>query len=192
MNITPEIVRELLHYDPDTGVFTHRERGEHWFKSSSHCKAWNTRFAGKRAGGIRSNSVSGYRRHDIGLLGRDRLAHHLAWLYMTDEPLPDEIDHINRDATDNRWCNLRPAIHIDNGRNLSMKRNNTSGVTGVSWCNRRGKWRAYGKKDGRQHWLGYHDDIDLAAKAVKAFHSLNGFDPEHGLEKTRYRRRVAC
>lgn len=54
-----------------------------------------------------------------------------------------EIDHINRDKTDNRKENLRYADRSLNTSNIGIQKNNTSGVLGVSFCQLKQKWRAY-------------------------------------------------
>lgn len=56
---------------------------------------------------------------------------------------PDKlIDHKDRDHTNNRWTNLREASRADNNRNVGVRSDNTSGLTGISryrfdprfWC----------------------------------------------------------
>lgn len=177
-----EIVRELLHYDPETGVFTWLARGERWFKTARDCQSWNTRYSGKRAGRVLTFPKTGYQYRGIRVLGRDCKEHRLAWLYMTDEPLPSEIDHKSRDGTDNRWSNLRSSTRANNSRNRSMPRNNTSGITGVTWHKPTGRWLAGCKINGVRHNLGRFDDLDDAAKKVKEFRAEHGFDPGHGCE----------
>lgn len=98
--LTSERLRELLDYDPETGVFTNRfSRGA------------------AKAGAVAGRSIgsSGYLR--IMVSGRHYLAHRLAWLYMTGEWPKEEVDHINRDKIDNRWANLREATRTDNAIN---------------------------------------------------------------------------
>lgn len=185
MNITPEIVRELLHYDPETGIFTWRERGRHWFQSYRSYRSWNGKNTGKRAGYTHTDQ-SGYQCRCIQFLGNPTHEHRLAWLWMTDEPLPCQIDHENRIATDNRWSNLRAADFTTNARNASMNRTNTSGYAGVSWVKRLGKWKAYCGLDGKPRYLGVYSDINDAAQAVADFRAKHGFDPGHGKEVAHY------
>ncbi|WP_157033074.1 HNH endonuclease [Halomonas sp. S2151] len=178
------MVKELLHYDPDTGIFTWKSRDRRWFSSNVGWGVWNGRFAGKRAGCERGNSANGYRRRRISILNSYYLEHRLAWLWMEGGPVPEQIDHVNRDATDNRWANLREAKHIQNGRNQSLHSNNSSGYGGVSRSS--GKWRARCHMLGKDHHIGTFDDVEKAAEAVQEFRRLHGFSPEHGLTPPRY------
>ena len=125
-----EALKERLRYDPETGDFF-------WIKPTG------ARTAGAKAG---SQHCKGY--WSIGFRGKLYLAHRLAW-YMTFSEWPVQIDHINHDRLDNRLCNLRSVEHVDNGRNQKIPSNNTSGICGVCWDRRRGKWVAGIKVDGR-------------------------------------------
>ena len=182
MDITPEIVRELLLYNPLTGVFTWRSRGDHWFKTAHSCRAWNTRLAGKRAGRYWADA-RGYRCRRVCLLGIEYLEHRLAWMWMLDDPLPSEIDHDNQDGTDNRWVNLFPSSRIKNQHNAHMNKNNTSGVTGVVRHIKTGRWHARGMVNGKRVHLGLFDEIDEAAMAVMEFRKEQNFSPRHGMRK---------
>lgn len=181
MDITPEIVRELLHYDSGTGIITWKPRCEKWFRYERDCRGWNTRYSGKRAGSLRANG-DGYQLRQIALIGRHFLEHHVIWMYMTDDPLPEEIDHKNHDGTDNRWCNIRASNHTNNQHNMSMYHNNTSGVTGVHWHRKANKWQAKCYLNGKCHYLGLFTELDEAAMEVMEFRMENGFDPKHGME----------
>ena len=95
----------------------------------------------------------------------------------------EEIDHINRNPLDNRRDNLRVCTSKENGRNLSIKINNQSGVPGVSKDNKSGKWRSRLMLEGKEINLGYYDDFNEAVKArSKAEHKYFGeYAPEHKL-----------
>jgi hypothetical protein len=82
------------------------------------------------------------------------MAHRLAWLYMTGAFPKEQIDHINLDRADNRWRNLREATQSQNRANVSAYANNTSGIKGVNWDKRAGKWRAQIYIAGRKTLLG--------------------------------------
>lgn len=78
------------------------------------------------------------------------------------------VDHINGDKLDNRRVNLRTCRQAENSRNTPRKRNNTSGVTGVSWDTTRQRWLAHIKVDRKFINLGWHDSLDAAAQARAA------------------------
>ncbi len=78
-----------------------------------------------------------------------------------------DVDHINRDPRDNRRENLRYLPHAHNSFNCGLKKNNRSGVTGVAWDRRRGKWRARIMVSGCDIFLGYFDSRDDAIAARK-------------------------
>lgn len=125
-------LKELLRYDPNTGVFT-------WLKRIS------IRInVGKQAGKV---NAQGYR--VIGVRGKTYRGARLAWLYMTGA-WPDQVDHINHDRLDDRWCNLREVDHPTNHRNLSLFKNNTSGRCGVSFLPRDRLWLSGNQVKNRQ------------------------------------------
>ena len=184
MKLTTDTVRDLLDYDPDTGVFTWLGRDWFWFSTEGSYKRWNTLFAGKEAGCIYTDAW-GYPRRMIKLLGKLRSASRLAFLWM-DEPLPEQVDHLDRDSLNNRWSNLAPSNNAENSKNLSKYRNNTSGVCGVSWHKPAGKWLARVKLGGKSHYLGHFADLEEAAAVVAEFRAANGFSPGHGQEHAGY------
>jgi hypothetical protein len=67
------------------------------------------------------------------------------------------------------------------GRNKRMPRNNTSGITGVSWNKEKNKWAANVGMGGKLKYLGLYDDKEVAAAVVREFRSLHGFSTEHGM-----------
>ena len=184
-DMTQSELKKLLHYDPNTGVFTWRKRDASLFKRASDCKSWNKRFSGNRAGCV-APTKGGYTNRQISIRGKLYREHRLAWLYMTGSAAPDEIDHINRNATDNRWTNLRAANNGLNHRNMSMKRSNTSGVTGVCFDASKGKWMAGAQLNGRTKFIGRYSLIEDAESAVKKFRAAHGYSPEHGKNRPHY------
>ena len=76
----------------------------------------------------------------------------------------ETIDHINRDKLDNRKCNIRLCTPKENSRNLSIAKNNTSGVTGVKKT-KHGKWNASIMVDRKGIHLGNFKTLEEAKEA---------------------------
>ena len=117
MSITQARLKELLDYDPSTGVFT-------WRRRSDVLPRWNTRYAGTRAG---TNWKGRYRQ--VGVGGRIYLEHRLAWFWVIGL-WPKEIDHVDCDGLNNRWDNLRTCTHSENQGN-ARARISAAGLKGV-------------------------------------------------------------
>lgn len=149
--LTQERLRELLHYEPTTGVFR-------WRISLSNRKP-----VGTIAGYIERH---GYR--CIRIEPRRYKAHRLVWLYVTGAWPKDQLDHINGVRTDNRVSNLREATRIENNRNSKFYANNTSGFRCVRWVARAKKWEAYIGFRGRHTYLGLFPTPEEASAAYEA------------------------
>lgn len=152
--LTVERLRELLRYDPSTGVFT-------WNKSVAQKIK-----IGDRAGRVTTGGRGGtYLR--IKIASREHYAHRLAWLYVHGEwpPVGMQIDHINGDSLDNRIANLRPATSSQNQANRRTQRQNTSGIKGVGWSKVDRKWRVRVTTNGWDRYVGVYDRIEDAAAA---------------------------
>ena len=156
-------LRELLDYDPETGVFRRRVRSS------------NRINVGDVAG---SANGDGYLK--IRILGRHYRAHRLAWLYAYGEWPVGQIDHINGRRDDNRIENLRDVNHCENTRNAKIKSNNKTGVLGVYWYKRNNKFYAQIRGEGRQIFIGSFDTLDAAAFARKEAERKYGYHSNHG------------
>lgn len=158
--LTAERLREVLHYDENTGVFT-------WQTSNS-----NRAPSGSKAGSLDSK---GYAR--IRVDGQDYRAHRLAWLWVFGAWPQSLVDHINHEKTDNRICNLREATASQNQQNRRLSRNNTSGYTGVHWDRHNNKWGATIGHLNTQKNLGRFESIEAAIQAyiaaASALHTRN-------------------
>lgn len=82
--------------------------------------------------------------------------------------LPDYIDHVDGDSTNNRIENLRPATQSQNIVNSRLKKNNTSGYKGVTYRKDTGKWRAAIMVNGKHISLGSYFTKEEAYEAYKA------------------------
>ena len=89
----------------------------------------------------------------------------LAWLYVTGEWPKYQIDHINMVRDDDSWTNLRLATSSQNNMNRRARAGTASGLKGVSWDSRSGKWVALITAFGVTTWLGVFDDPQEAHRA---------------------------
>lgn len=145
--ITQEQLKELLDYNPDTGIFLR-------LKSKNQHKAQTA------AGSVHHE---GYIR--IQISKKIYAGHRLAWLYVYGE-FPDcKIDHINGNTSDNRICNLRLANDIENARNRKIKSTSNSGFKGVS--KHLDLWRARYTSNGKTYNLGLFETKELASQAYE-------------------------
>lgn len=184
---TPEQLRQLLRYDPETGKLYWLPRPIEMF---GHCTpahqervraAWNGAWAGKEAG-----YTDDYGYISVTLFHHRRNAHRIAWCIVHGEWPKLQIDHINGIRGDNRIVNLRVVTHAENQQNMRLSRVNTSGVTGVYWCARTKKWRAEVICNRRRYRLGRFSDLQEASRAVEAKRRLLGIPTTHGKQRAGY------
>ena len=74
----------------------------------------------------------------------------------------DVVDHINRDKSDNRKCNLRITTFETNNRNTGMYSHNISGYKGISRLKTTGKWEVYIHQHNKKICLGSYSDLKKA------------------------------
>jgi len=148
-SLTAERLRELLIYRPDTGFF-------HWRVNRGGAKQ------GDIAGSVSSH---GYRRLCIDCI--EYRAARIAWLYMHGTWPTKEIDHADRQKTNNVFSNLREVTHKKNLENRGIPRNNQSGILGVIWLPKKRLWSARIKHNGKTIYLGAFKKIHDAANARK-------------------------
>ena len=165
---TPDQLRKLLDYDPETGRFWFKMRSREMFESDRIFKSWNTKHAGREAFLVEHDL--GYKKG--GVLGVIIFAHRAAWA-MTHGEWPEHgIDHINGNKADNRLANLRKATQSENMRNRGPQQNNKSGFKGVFWDNQKRQWTARITLQGKQTHLGGFPTPEAAHAAYAAF--VNG------------------
>lgn len=179
MIIGQEILKQLLTYNQETGVFTWLPRPLDGFKRERDCKAWNIRFAGKIAGSPRVDRNGKVYRY-IGIFGRIYSAHRLTYLYQTGHFPLDQIDHINGNGTDNSWGNLRAVTPQENQRNQRIHSTNTSGHVGVCLRKQTKKWEAQIKVQEKTIYLGRFSRLADAIAARAAANLKYNFHTNHG------------
>ena len=127
-----ESLNRLYHYNPDTGVLMSKRKGS----------------------GISSLSSRGYLYACVD--GSHYQVHRIAWYMHTGlDPLDKQIDHIDRDRTNNRFNNLRLATHQFNTKNTGAK----------GWIKVGNRYRAVIVHNRKQRHLGYFDTPDEARTA---------------------------
>lgn len=142
-------LKDLLHYNPETGIFT-------WLQSTNRK--------------IKLGDIAGCKNHKgyirIRFDGKYYQAHRLAFLYMTGEWPEEFIDHKNGITSDNRWKNLRDATRQQNAYNRSHEFDNKLGVKGVHM--HQGKYLAQICIDGQPKYLGLYKTLEEASEAYQS------------------------
>lgn len=191
-NFDQKYLKEALTYYPETGEFWWRKD-----RPDSHFSSWRGRNAFE--GNVDFTKPAGYippptKRNPspymvIGICGKLYKAHRLAWLYVYGEWPEEDIDHIDQNPLNNRIINLRLSVDKLNHRNRGRYKNNTSGVSGLSFHRRTNKWQAEGQEiiNGKRirHYLGIHSDWFDAVCARKSWEFRMGYSPTHGKDVSR-------
>lgn len=173
--LTQEVLKELLHYDPDTGIFTWKERDRRYFTSTGHQTTWNKRFSGKETNGL---SVQGYVR--ISIFYKRYRAHRLAFLYMEGRFPRDKVDHWLGDRADNRWNKISHSSQLQNCRNMKICKRNKTGIIGLSWHKKSQKYMACINVNYKTNYLGIYEDFFEACCARKSAEIKYNFHENHG------------
>jgi hypothetical protein len=152
-DLTAARLRELLDYDPDTGILR-----------------WKRSFAGPaRAGDVAGTKTSKY--VFLKIEQQRYSAHRLAWLWWHGSWPQDEVDHINGNTRDNRLSNLRDVPRGVNQQNVtSANVDSLTGILGVTYrkdCPRR-PWVAQISHENRTRRLGGFKTQDEAHAAYLA------------------------
>lgn len=147
--ITQKQVRKLFDYNPETGILTNKiYRG-----------------GGTVVGGI-SGSINGAGYLCTKIKCISYRIHRICFLHYHGY-LPSRIDHKDTNKLNNKILNLRKCTLQQNAHNSKTRKDNTSGVKGVTWCKGLGKWAARIRVDGEEKWLGRFNDIEDAKKEVE-------------------------
>lgn len=162
--LSQKTLKRYLRYDEDTGIFT-------WLKTVNR---------GAKSGGVAGcvNKVTGY--VHIKLFGVRHSAHRLAFLYM-EGYMPEEVDHDNRIKYDNSWGNLVATTHSANMHNQPIRKDNTSGHTGVMYNKRSEKWCASIQVNNVRKALGVFINKADAINARSMANDKYNFHKNHGV-----------
>ncbi|HVM93474.1 MAG TPA: HNH endonuclease [Terriglobales bacterium] len=147
--LTLERLKELMHYDPETGLF-HRL-----------VKTSNNANMDAPAGVLDSH---GYLECSID--GKRYRLHRLAVFYMTGVWPENDVDHRNTIRTDNRFENLRDVTRVVNMQNKRRpSSNNKTGFVGVYLHKQLGRFTAQIRANGKNTHLGMFDTPEQAHAA---------------------------
>lgn len=146
--VTQQRLKEVLEYDPETGVFT-------WAVSD------RMKRVGAKAGFVHFPHKGSTGHVLIQIDGKRYVASRLAWLYVHGEWPKDVIDHKNGDWTDNKFSNLRDVPQLVNVQNQRRPRSDSK--TGYLGVRRNGS--AIIQDQGKQHYLGQYRSPEQAHEA---------------------------
>ena len=184
MELTAEIVRELLDYNPDTGDLFWKERPLKYFKKEIDARKWNAKWSDKKAFTYKTKDYRS-KHGRIGnkegsIFGKRYLAHRVIWLHYYGCWPKHQIDHINHDPTDNRIINLRDVTPSENNRNRTLQKNNKVGHNGIHWDKRIKKYRSQIYNGNYCKHIGRYDTLEEAIKARELANINYNFHPNHG------------
>ena len=157
----PEIVKDLLEYDPETGLLIRKMRR-------------GPRKAGSIAGRVEDD---GYIRVKVG----QNLypAHRIAWFLHHGQQPEGQLDHIDNDKTNNRISNLRLATPIQNNQNIGKTSSCTSGVKNVTW--QKGAWEVRLRVNGKRMYFGRFQNLfEARERAIELRKLHHGEFANHG------------
>lgn len=156
--------RERFEYDAVTGELRWRDPGPEAFDSKKGYRIFRRRFAGCAAGSVKKSD--GYVR--VFANGRSLLAHRVIWALVYGEVPVLDIDHADRNRSNNKLSNLRIATRSQNCMNRPAHRTNKVGIKGVHWHRATGKWAASIRFDGKRKHLGVFGTVSEAATAYRS------------------------
>lgn len=93
--------------------------------------------------------------------GKHYASHRLIFM-MFNGYLPEFIDHIDRNKSNNKIENLRATTKQQNSFNANLSKANSSGIKGVSWHKKDKKWQVYLSVNKKLKNFGSYYDLNLA------------------------------
>lgn len=148
-DLTQEQLKDLLNYDPETGIFTRKKliRGK----------------------GV-LDEVVGSRHRDghlrITISGKPYFLHRLAWLWVYGVWPVFHIDHINGIPDDNRIVNLRDVDVRTNAENQKQaQKSSKTKLLGVCWHEQKKLFMASIRINGKVTFIGYYKTAEEGHQA---------------------------
>lgn len=157
---------ELVHYDLDTGFFT-------WKTPAKNRKV------GARGGAPCCCKASGRTHRLIKIKGGAWKEHRLAFFYVAGRWPHELIDHIDGDASNNAFTNLREVSRAENSKNQKLFKPNASGASGVKKT-KAGRWHVTIGINGKATYVGTYDSFEEAVSKRRELEAEYGYHPNHG------------
>lgn len=163
-----DFIKSRLKYNPDTGLLT-------WLRNDNYPEWWNSRYVGTSP---KSKDKLGYLRAKItrvvnGVKYSNYVSCHRLAFYIYHGWLPDVVDHIDGDVTNNKISNLRAADEKTNTWNRVANKDTLTGYKGVSVVRQRDGVGVCGYKamlghNGKREYIGFFRTAEQARNAVIA------------------------
>ena len=152
---------ELFEYRD--GVLIFKERPRECFDSLLGCSVFNSKYAGKPAGGPAVGREHYMVAIKVNGIRVNASVHRIIW-EMFNFPVPEGmvVDHIDQCPANNKIENLRLATRSTNAMNRPAPVNNSSGVKNVTWVKLKNKWKVYITSKKKLYFGGYYSDLELA------------------------------
>jgi hypothetical protein len=168
-----ELLRRLFECDPAEGTLTRKPRPPEDFSALRLWRMWNARYAGRAAGGRRTDGYIMVRVIIDGVK-YDILKHRLIWV-LTHGCWPEKgLDHRDGDMENNRIDNLREANQEQNLQNIAVR----SSTQGTNFDPRSKRWQALLGLNGKKVHLGMFPTVEAAHEAyLRAKAELHQFQP---------------
>lgn len=169
-----EYLLSLFIFDFSIGKMTWKNRPIEHFPNIKTWKVWNSKNAG--------NEAFTAKREDNYYVGsiNSKMYRKSRILYKAYHGIePEVVDHEDGNPLNNDITNLRNVSYQTNQKNQKLNKNNSSGHIGVRFTHR-GKWQAYGIKNGRQLSIGTTDNYEEACKLRQDWQEKENYHESHG------------
>lgn len=110
----------------------------------------------------------------VSIKGKSYLLHRVIFM-MKHGYLPEQIDHIDGNRSNNQIENLRPATHSQNSQNAKTRVDSLNGNKNITYNKKHNKWRVRVQANNKRLYIGSFGDFELAELvAVEARNKYHG------------------
>lgn len=164
--LTQSRLKELLHYNEETGIFTRLK-----------CTALRHKINEEVGVKVKKKQYL-----KCGIDNKEYLLHRLAFLYMNGNLPTYQVDHKDHNGLNNKWNNLRAVTHFENQQNMSISKRNESGIVGVSFDKSRNKWITQIRANGKSYMKRFNSKFSAIRQRLIWNEEFN-FHKNHGKDK---------